>query len=58
MKTMMISGLKVNVDKGFDCFRGKVTCEHFATYAQAKAYAAKYPKTTIRYWKAEEEVKN
>lgn len=52
---MTIKGIKVDTSKGFDCFRGKVTQEHFATYAQAKAYAAKYPKTVIRYWAEKKE---
>lgn len=54
---MKIYGVEVDTSKGFDCFRGQQTQEHFATYAQAKAYAKKYPKTVIRYYAKQAEKK-
>lgn len=47
---MTINGIVVDVQRGFDAFRGKELLEHFSTYEEANAYAAKARNRYVRYW--------
>lgn len=42
--------LKVDKSRGFDVYRGKELLEHFSTYEEANAYAAKARNRYVRYW--------
>lgn len=47
---MTINGIIVDVQRGFDVYRGKELLEHFSTYEEANAYAAKARNRYVRYW--------
>ena len=47
---MTINGIVVNAQRGFDVYRGKELLEHFSTYEEANAYAAKARNRYVRYW--------
>lgn len=49
---MTIYGVKVDVSRGFDVFKGKKELAHFATYEEAREYAAKAVGRWIRYYAA------
>lgn len=49
---MSIYGVVVDVERGFDVFRGSKLLAHFASYEEACAYAAEGPGRWVRYWAA------
>lgn len=49
---MSIYGVIVDVERGFDVFRGAKLLAHFASYAEANAYAMEGAGRWIRYWAA------
>ena len=48
--TMSIYGITVDESRGFDVMRGAKILRHFASYAEATAYAAEGAGRYVRYW--------
>ena len=52
---MSIYSISVDVSRGFDVLRGSKLLAHFASYAEARAYADAERGRWIRYWAAKAE---
>lgn len=52
---MTIYGIEIDVQRGFDVFRGSKLLGHFSEYSEAAAKAAEKGGRWIRYWELKEE---